>query len=137
MDYSPLVLEHFDHPRNVGPLPPGEGAILRGAAGAADQGQVICFEIRTESGRIEAAAFQALACPEVIAACSLVTEHLQGQALETLGGVTAASLAERLGASPAKLAQLLLVEDALRNCWRAWENNELCVSPPGRSETWQ
>lgn len=137
MDYSPLLLEHFDQPRNVGPLPAGEGEILHGSAGSVAQGQIICFEIRCRSGRIEAIAFQALACPEVIAACSLATEQLHGQAMEALAGVTATALAVQLEAAPAKLGQLLQIEDALRNCWRAWENSELCVSPPGRSMTWR
>ena len=137
MEYSPLVLEHFDRPRNVGPLSPADGEILRGSAGSVEQGQIICFEVRPRSGRIEAIAFQALACPEVIAACSLATEQLQGQAMAALAGITATALAEQLQAPPAKLGQLLQIEDALRNCWRAWENSELCVSPRGRSMTWQ
>ena len=54
MRHSPLVQEHFDNPRRLGP-PQGPGPVACGRAGSAAEGARILIEARIVAGRIEAA----------------------------------------------------------------------------------
>lgn len=133
MRYPALLLEHFDRPRNAGDLPPGAGRELQGRAGSAAGRDRVQFRLRVSGGRIAAIRFRALGPPWLIAACSLATERLQGQPVAALGRPLAAELAAALAAPPEQLGILLRIDDALRNCWQAWENTPL-DGPQGRAE---
>ena len=125
MAYSALVTRLFDAPGHAGSLPPGEGVEIRGLAGDRDQGTQVEFHARVAGGRIAAMVFRAYGCPHTIAACSLVAGELTGQPLEAMDAVEPRELAARLAAPPEKLGRLLVVQDALRSCRRAWDNNGL------------
>ena len=76
--YRAVVLEHFRHPRNRGPLV-GATASEEGANPLC--GDRIRVELRAEGGRILDARFTADACALCIAAASLLTEGARGAAL--------------------------------------------------------
>lgn len=110
--YNRLVLEHFRHPRHVGFLPAGPG-VIQGQAGSRDAGAEIVLSLRLESGRVAAVRFQAFGCPHFLAAASLVTELLPGQALVDLAQWQARELGEQLGFPVEKRGRLLILEDAV------------------------
>src|SRR5687768_4607945 len=76
-EYSPIVVEHFQHPRNGGHFAAGEG-VIRGTAGDVAQGTMFALSARVDADRIEAVRFEAYGCPHCIAAGSWLSERLVG-----------------------------------------------------------
>jgi NifU-like protein involved in Fe-S cluster formation len=113
--YSALVKELFEHPRVAGRLSGPD--VRRGAAGSTERGVWVEFSVRLAEGRVAEARFRAYGCPHTIAAASWVAQHLAGQPVEHAAELDPLELAERLEAPAEKLGNLLVVEDALRDCF--------------------
>jgi len=76
--FRAVVLEHFRHPRNRGPLSDPHGS----AEGANPLcGDRIRIQLRAAEGAITEARFTADACALCIASASLLTEHVRGMRL--------------------------------------------------------
>ena len=125
MQYSQIVIDYFARPANAGALSGNGASVVSGAAGGREHGTEVVFYVRPGDREIAEISFQAYGCPHTIAACSLATERLAGEPIKALVELTAASLATALEAPVEKLGRLLLVEDALRNCFIAWDNRQV------------
>ena len=123
--YSDLVARHFDAPGHVGPLDGDRANVFTGAAGRREGSLQVRFEARIEAGRIEAMAFQAYGCPHAIAACSLITERLTGRPALELECVDVRALMRELDVPVEKTGRILILQDALHDCFRAWDNRRL------------
>jgi len=123
--YSPQLLEAFRSPRHAVPLPEGAGRVVEGRAGERSTGIEVYFSCRVKQGALESVAWRAYGSPYVLAGCELAARNLQGEEPAKLGAMTAKSLASRLSAPAERLGELLVIEDALRNCRQAWENRRL------------
>jgi len=123
--YADLVTRHFDAPANVGPLGGAPANVYMGAAGEREHGTRVCFEARIDAGRISEIAFQAYGCPHTIAACSLATERLARQPAAALAQFDPRELMSALEVPVEKTGRMLLVQDALHHCFRAWDNRRL------------
>ncbi len=123
--YSELVARHFDAPARVGPLDGDRSDVFTGAAGRREGGLQVRFEARIQAGRIEAMAFQAYGCPHAIAACSLTTERLTGRSAPELDCVDMQALMRELDVPVEKTGRILILQDALHDCFRAWDNRRL------------
>jgi nitrogen fixation NifU-like protein len=73
--YREIVLEHFRHPRNRGPLA-GADVSVEGANPLC--GDRVRVELRVDGETVADAAFTADACVLCIASASLLTEHVRG-----------------------------------------------------------
>lgn len=122
MAYSAEVERHFRHPAGVGPL--AGDAVYRGEAGSVEWGAWVVMEADIREGRVHALAFRAFGCPCVIAACSRATELLRGGPAGALRDFSAAALVAELGIPPEKLGPVLVLEDALRNCFTDWDTTQ-------------
>lgn len=125
MNYSAATRRHFYEPSNAGGMAGVAADRVRGEAGSAETGTWVVFWARIEGQRVVAMSFQALACPHVIAACSRTTELLAGKALAAARAFDPKLLMAELQVPPDKLGRLLIVEDALRNCFAAWDTTQL------------
>lgn len=134
MEYPDSVLARFDAPPHAGPLASGSGTVVTGRAGGVAEGIEAVFQVRVADGRIVAAAFYAYGCPYSIAACSLTAERLMGLEVNALRDFAPLSLAPELELPVEKRGRLLRIEDALRSCWRAWDNRGLAASKESRSD---
>jgi nitrogen fixation NifU-like protein len=76
--YSPLLLEHFEHPRNVGEL---ADADVRASVENPACGDVMLLTIKLSGGRITEARFQTKGCVASIACGSRLTEMIIGRTL--------------------------------------------------------
>ena len=120
--YSRKVAEYFGHPANAG-IPAGDPAeLFHGEAGDRAQGVQVVFHMRVSSEDIAEIRFQAFGCPHTIAACSLATDRLMGSSVRALMEMTAGSLVTALDVPVEKMGRMLVVQDALQNCFRAWDN---------------
>jgi nitrogen fixation NifU-like protein len=95
--YRAIVLEHFRHPRNRGPLPDAN-ADAEGANPLC--GDRIRIRLRVDDDVISDARFTADACILCIAAASVLTERLRGLAVRDVEGLAVAVIHESLEGVP-------------------------------------
>jgi len=95
--YSPIVLDHFHNPRNVGPL---DGATHSGTAGSPGDGPHMIIELEVSDGMICGAAYQTYGCPAAVACGSIVAQIVQGRSVDTAAKITAEDVILLLGGLP-------------------------------------
>ena len=117
MAYSDKVLDHYEHPRNVGSLDKNDPDVGTGMVGAPACGDVMKLQIKVneETGVIEDAKFKTYGCGSAIASSSLVTELLKGKTLEEAGSIKNSAIAEELALPPVKIHCSVLAEDAIKS----------------------
>jgi nitrogen fixation NifU-like protein len=118
-EYAPIVVEHFEHPRNGGHFEAGEG-VIRGVAGSVEQGTMFVLSARVADDRIEAVRFEAYGCPHCIAAGSWLTERLVGLDRAQLEAWNWRDADQALRFPAQKRGRLLILEDAVRALARDW-----------------
>ena len=109
--YTPKVMDHFAHPRNVGTLPCPSGT---GTVGNARCGDIMKMDIQVENGVITDVKFQTFGCGAAIATSSMATELVKGKPLAEALALTNQAVAQALdGLPPAKMHCSLLAEQAI------------------------
>jgi nitrogen fixation NifU-like protein len=114
MAYSKAVLDHYENPRNVGRMDPGDPTVGTGLTGAPACGDVMKLQIRVEDGVITDAKFKTYGCGSAIASSSLVTEWVKGKTLDQAGEIKNSAIAEELAIPPVKIHCSILAEDAIK-----------------------
>jgi len=95
--FRAIVLEHFRHPRNRGPLDDATAS----AEGANPLcGDRIRVQVRVAGGAIADARFTADACAICIASASVLTEHVRGMRVSDAAQVDARWIHESLEGEP-------------------------------------
>lgn len=121
MAYGPKIIEHYEHPRNVGTF--GTQAEIKarkdvgvGLVGAPECGDVMQLQIKVDSktGMIEDAKFKCFGCGSAIASSSLATEWLKGKSLDQGLAIKNTQIVEELSLPPVKIHCSVLAEDAIR-----------------------
>jgi nitrogen fixation protein NifU and related proteins len=113
--YSKNVIDHTEHPRNVGSLDANSPDVGTGLVGSPACGDVMRLQIKVgNDGTIEAARFKTFGCGSAIAASSLVTEWIQGRSLDEAAKIQNREIADELELPPVKLHCSVLAEDAIR-----------------------
>ena len=95
--FSPIVLDHVNCPRHLGPL---ETATHTGAAGTPGDGPYLILWFVVEEGVIQQSAYQTYGCPAAIASGSLTATVLIGRTVEQALRLTASDLMLLLGGLP-------------------------------------
>ncbi|MBL1219132.1 MAG: Fe-S cluster assembly scaffold IscU [Planctomycetes bacterium] len=120
MAYSDKVVDHYEHPRNVGSFGStgdvkGRNDIGVGVVGAPECGDVMQLQIKvSEDGVIEDAKFKTFGCGSAIACSSLATEWLRGKSLDEGLAIKNTELVQELSLPPVKIHCSVLAEDAIR-----------------------
>lgn len=115
MAYSEKVLDHYEHPRNVGSFDKNDLSVGTGMVGAPACGDVMKLQIRVnEQGVIEDARFKTYGCGSAIASSSLVTEWIKGKTLDQAMQLKNTQIAEELALPPVKIHCSVLAEDAIK-----------------------
>ena len=103
MAYSEKLMDHYEHPRNVGTLDKNADNVGTGMVGAPACGDVMRLQIQVnDQGVIEDAKFKTYGCGSAIASSSLVTEWVKGKTLDEAGQLTNSQIAEELALPPVK-----------------------------------
>jgi hypothetical protein len=81
MAHSNIVIDHYDHPRDVGSLPKDDPNGGTGLLGAPERGDIMKLQmkINSETQVIEEAEFETFGCGSAIASSSLATEWVKGK----------------------------------------------------------
>ena len=125
--YSEKVMDHFNHPRNVGELEQPSGV---GTVGNAKCGDImrIYLDIDDE-GVIREAKFKTFGCGAAVATSSMATELVKGKTVKEALLVTNKAAMEALdGLPPAKVHCSLLAEEAIHAAlWDYAEKNGIQI----------
>ena len=115
MAYSEKVIDHYEHPRNVGSFDKQDTQVGTGMVGAPACGDVMKLQITVgEDGVIPDARFKTYGCGSAIASSSLVTEWVKGKTLDQAAALKNSEIAEELALPPVKIHCSILAEDAIK-----------------------
>jgi nitrogen fixation NifU-like protein len=90
-----FLVDHYQNPRNRGPLEGADVHLTGGNPGCADR--VEMYAKVDDSGRIEAVSFEGEGCTISMAAASYVTELVQGMTMEMVESLSFETLIDDLG----------------------------------------
>ena len=116
MAYSEKVVDHYEHPRNVGTLDKNSSEVGTGLVGAPECGDVMRLQIKVnDSGVIEDAKFKTFGCGSAIASSSLATEWIKGKTVDEAATIKNSQIVEELYLPPVKIHCSVLAEDAIKS----------------------
>ena len=111
--YSEKVMDHFQHPRNVGEIEDASGV---GTVGNAKCGDIMrmFLDIDDETHIIKECKFKTFGCGAAVATSSMATEMVKGKTIEEAMQNTNKAVMEALdGLPPVKVHCSLLAEEAI------------------------
>ncbi|MCI8382332.1 MAG: Fe-S cluster assembly scaffold protein NifU [Lachnospiraceae bacterium] len=112
MLYSDKVMDHFQHPRNLGKMEDADGI---GEVGNAKCGDIMKIYIKVEDDIITDVSFNTFGCGSAIASSSMATEMIRGKPISEALALTNKAVAEALDGLPAhKMHCSVLAEEAVR-----------------------
>ncbi|AWF80148.1 Fe-S cluster assembly scaffold IscU [Microbulbifer sp. EKSA008] len=115
MAYSDKVIDHYEHPRNVGRMDDKADNVGTGMVGAPACGDVMRLQIQvSDEGVIEDAKFKTYGCGSAIASSSLLTEWVKGKTIDEAEQIKNTAIAEELALPPVKIHCSVLAEDAIK-----------------------
>jgi Fe-S cluster assembly scaffold IscU len=116
MAYSDKVLDHYNHPRNVGSLDKSDANVGTGMVGAPECGDVMKRQVKLNpaTGIIEDAKFKTFGCGSAIASSSLATEWLRGKTVDEALDIKNTDIVNELSLPPVKIHCSVLAEDAIK-----------------------
>jgi len=114
MAYSEKVVDHFNHPRNVGSFKKEEEGVGTGIVGAPECGDVMKLQIKVQGDKIVDAKFKTFGCGSAIASSSLATEWMKGKTLEETAKIKNTDIVQELNLPPVKIHCSVLAEDAIK-----------------------
>lgn len=110
--YSPVVIDHFTHPRNMGEMenPDGIGEVQNPVCG-----DTMRLFIKVEAERIVDATFLTYGCSAAIASSSITSEMIKGKTIEEILKISDKTVTEALGGlPPTKNHAAMLAEQAVK-----------------------
>ena len=121
--YEPVLMDHYENPRNVGTIPKGTENVGTGLVGAPACGDVMRLQIvvNPETRTIEETKFKTFGCGSAIASSSLATEWVKGKTIEEALAIKNTQIAKHLSLPPVKLHCSMLAEDAIKAAVLDWQ----------------
>src|SRR5208282_354350 len=131
MAYSDKVLDHYNHPRNVGSMDKSSPDVGTGLVGAPECGDVMKLQIKVnkETGVIEDAKFKTFGCGSAIASSSLATEWVKGRTIAEALTIKNTEIVKELALPPVKIHCSVLAEDAIRAAIGDWKKKQDSSKP--------
>ena len=125
--YSEKVMDHFEHPRNMGEIENPSGV---GTVGNAKCGDIMrMFLDIDENGIIQDVKFKTFGCGAAVATSSMATELVKGKSIQEALEVTNKAVMDALdGLPPVKVHCSLLAEEAIHAAlWDYAEKNHIVI----------
>ena len=112
MLYSEKVMDHFQHPRNLGKMEDADGI---GEVGNAKCGDIMKMYIKVKDGIITDVKFNTFGCGSAIATSSMATELVKGKPITEAVKLTNRAVVEALDGLPThKIHCSVLAEEAIK-----------------------
>lgn len=125
--YSEKVMDHFQHPRNVGEIENASGV---GTVGNAKCGDIMRMYLDIDdNGVIKESKFKTFGCGAAVATSSMATELVKGKTVQEALEVTNKAVMEALdGLPPVKVHCSLLAEEAIHAAlWDYSQKNGITI----------
>jgi Fe-S cluster assembly scaffold IscU len=130
MAYSEKVVDHYEHPRNVGSLDKSDPNVGTGIVGAPECGDVMKLQIKCdERGKIIDAKFKTFGCGSAIASSSLATEWMKGKMVDEALQIKNTEIVKELSLPPVKIHCSVLAEDAIRAAIADYKTKQAAAEP--------
>ena len=131
MAYSDKVIDHYNHPRNVGSMDKSSSDVGTGLVGAPECGDVMKLQIKVnpETNVIEDAKFKTFGCGSAIASSSLATEWVKGKTIDEVLQIKNTEIVKELSLPPVKIHCSVLAEDAIRAAIGDWKKKQETGKP--------
>ena len=131
MSYSDKVIDHYNHPRNVGSLDKSSTDVGTGLVGAPECGDVMKLQIKVnrETNVIEEAKFKTFGCGSAIASSSLATEWVKGKTVDEALSIKNMDIVKELSLPPVKIHCWVLAEDAIHAAIGDWKKKQEAPKP--------
>jgi nitrogen fixation NifU-like protein len=131
MSYSDKVIDHYNHPRNVGSFDKKESDVGTGLVGAPECGDVMKLQIKVnpQTNIIEDAKFKTFGCGSAIASSSLATEWVKGRTIDQALEIKNTEIVKELALPPVKIHCSVLAEDAIRAAIGDWKKKQEATKP--------
>ena len=114
--YHKNIIDHFEHPKNVGSFNSKQTNIGTGLVGSPACGDVMKLQIKVDNdGNIIDAKFKTFGCGSAIASSSYTTEYIKGKHISEAINFTNLDIAKYLNLPPVKLHCSMLAEDAIKS----------------------
>ncbi len=114
MEYSPIVLDHFRHPRRAGRPLPGQAGTACGTAETPAANAELRLYLKLKGAVVADAWFMAHGCPCTIATGSWLAEWAVGKSVQQLQELNPTEIAQQLELSAVKRYCAVMAQDALR-----------------------
>lgn len=113
MLYSDKVMDHFEHPRNVGEIANADGV---GQVGNPKCGDIMKMYLKIENDVVKDVRFKTFGCGAAIATSSIATEMIKGKPLSEVLQLTNSAVVNALdGLPPQKIHCSVLAEQAIKS----------------------
>ena len=125
--YSEKVMDHFNHPRNVGEIEDASGV---GTVGNAKCGDIMRIYLDIDENQIiRDCKFKTFGCGAAVATSSMATELVKGKSVKEAMEVTNRAVMEALhGLPPVKVHCSLLAEEAIHAAlWDYAQKNHILI----------
>jgi nitrogen fixation NifU-like protein len=132
MSYSDKVIDHYNHPRNVGSMDKSSADVGTGLVGAPECGDVMKLQIKVnpETSVIEDAKFKTFGCGSAIStSSSLATEWVKGKTIDEALAIKNTEIVKELALPPVKIHCSVLAEDAIRAAIGDWKKKQDATKP--------
>jgi nitrogen fixation NifU-like protein len=131
MAYSDKVIDHYEHPRNVGSLDKASPDVGTGMVGAPECGDVMKLQVKVnaQTGVIEDAKFKTFGCGSAIASSSLATEWLKGKTVDQALEIKNTDIVNELSLPPVKIHCSVLAEDAIKAAISDYKKKQVARAP--------
>jgi len=135
MAYSDKVIDHYNHPRNVGSMDKSSADVGTGLVGAPECGDVMKLQIKVnrDTNIIEDAKFKTFGCGSAIASSSLATEWVKGKTIDEALTIKNTEIVKELSLPPVKIHCSVLAEDAIRAAIGDWKKKQESAKPVAAS----
>ncbi len=122
--YSDKVMDHFEHPRNVGVIEDADGV---GTVGNPVCGDVMKMYLKIDDNEvITDVKFKTFGCASAIATSSMATEMIKGKTVDEALELTNKAVAEALdGLPPVKMHCSVLAEEAVKAAIEDYRDKKL------------
>ena len=120
--YTEKVMDHFQHPRNVGELENASGV---GTVGNAKCGDIMRIYLDIDENQIiRDVKFKTFGCGAAVATSSIATEMIKGKTVEEAEKLSNKAVIEALdGLPPAKIHCSVLAEEAVKAALKDYHEN--------------
>ena len=131
MSYSDKVIDHYNHPRNVGSMDKKDSDVGTGLVGAPECGDVMKLQIKVnpQTNIIEDAKFKTFGCGSAIASSSLATEWVKGKTVSEALAISNTDIVRELSLPPVKIHCSVLAEDAIKAAIADWKKKKETSTP--------